>query len=439
MSTETQTEFFGGSPSEVAEAAEKSAQQSPENIAPSEDVFLGFAKPEGGTPPKPEEDKDGKEKTEDGKEKTDGEADKEAKGEASKQKPEAEKPEDKSKPEEKKKPKADKKDEKKDTPFEVNFDGGQKPNEPEQPKPQERKETYEVQEQDVLKFLKEREGFQSLEDLSSLSIKEELAEPVKAFQKFHAETGGGIEAYYQSSKDWTKEDKDLVIKKHLELTNPNATEANIEKKLALLKLTEAEREALTPREVDRADLAYDDAYNNALSYMQDVARRYAVPKEKPASAVQKETPEQVAEKYGPYWKKRDESLSGLQEFKLSVDGVGELNVPITAEMKELVGKNTQTYEDFFTRWQTDKGIDTDELTMDTLWGIKSVRRELIAEMLQQMHVKTIESISKTNRKVNLKKPSEAPEIKDTEGKAGMVVVDGGGQPQSEKNMGKPLF
>jgi hypothetical protein len=296
------------------------------------------------------------------------------------------------------------------------------------------KETEPMSEQAVLSFLKTK-GIE-VATINDLSKKEVLSEPVLEFKKFNDKTGRGVEAYFNSKKDWGKSDEDDTIKEYYRYNEPNLSEEDIENELVLIKLTEDERDDLSEREVREVDQRYRKTYAKALSYMENVSKEYSIPREEKKIEQKQISEEDKAKAYQPYWDKRDASLEKLKEISIKVDNLGEIKLPITQSQKDLIAKVTQTQEDHFGRWMGKDGtIDTDKSSLDVAYSIPEIRDELHSEMINQVYNLLKENESKTRRNVTLD-GSRANESKT--GKKGVITFNSKGE-ESENRMGQPLI
>lgn len=303
-----------------------------------------------------------------------------------------------------------------------------------------KKETKPLSAEQVLGFLKSELQI-DVSDLSELSKKQVLPESVRNFKKFVEETGRGHVAYFNSNKDWSKEDKDVTIKEALKYQNPNLSEQDINDKLSLMKLSEEDKEEMTDREIKRHELQYNSEYSEALAYMQKISSDYGTKLEEVKPTVKQPTPEEIAEAHRPYWNKRDKSLDNFNEVVIPLEGYEEIKIPLNQELKDLISKRTQTQGDYFADWMTEnengsQSVDTDKSVQEVSWSIPAVRNYYIEEILSQAYTMFMEQYSKENRHVDLDKPMETQQhqqdgVTVTKSNTGGVVTN----PQ----MGEPLI
>ena len=301
-------------------------------------------------------------------------------------------------------------------PFKVTF-GNEQPSEP--------VETPELKDEQVIGYLKEK-GFEisSFDELK----KPELPEHIQKVYQFTQDTGLGIKEYLETQKQWDKETPEKTIKGYYKMKYPHMSDEKISEQVSLIQVTEQDKEELTDSEVKRREFEYNKIYGEALNFMQEHQKKYYAEalKNKPQ---QPQTPEQIAKAYQPYWDKRDESLSKLNEVKINLDGYGDIKIDITEQDKKLIENITQTETTYFNRWANKDGaIDTDELTEDTLWSVKSTRQKMLAKMFEQAFVLFADKLSKTNRNVDI--DSDQPPARKPNEKGSFEVI---GQKQAGFN------
>lgn len=297
------------------------------------------------------------------------------------------------------------------------------------------RETSTVDENSVLKFLQEK-GLK-VSSLSDLSVSETLPEAVEQFKKFNAETGRGIKDFYLLQKDWNKEDKDVVIKEYLRFKHPNLQEDDLADQIDLLRVTEDDEENLDERSLKQRRLQYNTTYSEALSFLNEKSKEYNTPLgNKPASKAQL-SKEDIAKAHRPYWDARDNSLTQFNEISLSIDGVGDVKIPISDEDKAYITKRTNTFEDLVQEWvgEGGKSIDTDNLVEAAYWMNPQNRQKALTSMAEQLQVLFLDSFSKQNRNVTLDDPSITKNVKEG---AAKLVVDGNKNP-NDSSFGKPIF
>lgn len=327
-------------------------------------------------------------------------------------------------------------DEAKKPTFKVNRSGTKTETETktETSKPEDNKETYSVTDDSVLKFLKTK-GL-DISSLDEVTKKTKLPDAVEEFKKFNEKTGGGINAFYNSQKDWTTEPKNSTLKEYIKYQNPGASDEDVNTQLELLSVSEEEEDELSERELKQRKLDYNREYNKALKFMKGVSEDFKVPKENQVAQQKPPTPEQIEEAHRPWRELRDKSLEKLNEISLPIEGLGDIKLPITQEQKNLIVNATQTQEAFFERWKNDDGsLNSDKSTLDTAWGTQEIRDELIANLLSEAHAMFEENSSKTRRNVTLGKPNKETK---TETDSSFTVI-GSKKTEGNSNMGKPLF
>ena len=298
---------------------------------------------------------------------------------------------------------------------------------------QEDKETETLSEDKVKSFLKSKYGI-DVSDFNEFSKKEKLSDPVAEFKKFNEQTGRGINAYYNSKRDWSKEDGDKTIREFYKYQNPNASEEDINTELELIKLTDDEKDELSPREVKEVEAKYRRKKSEAVEFMNKIAKDYSLPMDNGKPSPKKElTAEQITEMYAPHRKNVNASLEKFNEFSVSIDGLGELKSPITQEHKDLIYRRTQTEQDYFGAWTKEDGtFDTDKSSQDVAWSIPEIRNSMLSDYASQIYTILKEKDSKTQRNVTL--DSKTP--KQQQDKKGSMSTFGKKQ---SNTMGQPLF
>lgn len=294
-----------------------------------------------------------------------------------------------------------------------------------------REETPTVSESQVLDYLKNN-GLK-VEKLSDLTQKVELNEQVEKFRKFNEETGLGAKEYYSLNRDWSSEPKESRILEYLKLNNPNLSDSDIQVQLELLAVTEDDEQELSENELKRKKLEFNKLDAKALGFLKQKQKEFEPPKNVNRE-VTSPTEEDIAKAHRPYWDSRDKSLSTFNEVKFNIEGMGEINIPVTEEDKKLISENTQTLDSMVNRWKKDDGLNTDSLVKDNGWGIESIRQKWISSIVEQTNALTLENFSKENRHVDLDKtPSSASETNQNE----RLIIQRPKNRQKEK-FGTPL-
>lgn len=277
--------------------------------------------------------------------------------------------------------------------------------EPETAEPKEESTKGEAQPltaEQVLQFIKtQNPNLKEVGSLADLSTKETLPESVAKFKKFVEDTGReNVEDFYNVSKDWKKVGTEERIREYLKLSEPNISDEALQTRMELLVMPDEEVEYLSDREQKQYKIDLEATDRKALAFLEQKSKEYATPTKTNAKPP---TPEQIAESYKPYWESRDKALSNLNEVKFDVDGIGEIKIPVTKELKQRIAKNTQTQESFFERWVKEDGtLDAEKSTFDSMWGDDVIREtHLIPEMLNQFQMLLLEAESKTRRNVQL--------------------------------------
>tara|TARA_R110000822_G_scaffold241380_3_gene370698 strand:+ start:4897 stop:6129 length:1233 start_codon:yes stop_codon:yes gene_type:complete len=267
---------------------------------------------------------------------------------------------------------------------------------------------------------------------SELSPKEILPTSVAEFKKFVETTGrNGIQDFYNSQRDWSKESKETTIKEYLRYENPKISEDDVNRHYDLKvveNLSQEEIEDLEPRDLREREqriLDFNSLSTKALSHMQAISKEYNAPMESTAKA-KPPTTEEIAELYRPYRDARDKSLENLNETLLSLD-VGDIKIPISKEMKKIISDISETTTSFLNPFADDKGKittqkSTDPLMEGLLWYHPETRGQMQIAMIEQFHALVFDKFSKENRNVNLDKMEQTPNVEQKE--SGMVTIEG---------------
>ena len=285
----------------------------------------------------------------------------------------------------------------------------------------------------------------NVNDLSELSPKEILPTSVAEFKKFVETTGrNGIQDFYNSQRDWSKESKETTIKEYLRYENPKISEEDVNRHydLAVVEnLSEEEIEELEPHELrdrEKRILEFNSLSTKATSYMQAISKEYNAPMESTAKA-KSLTAEEIAELYKPYRDARDKSLENLNESVLSLD-VGDIKIPISKDMKKIISDISETTTSFLNPFADDKGKivtqkSTDPLMESLAWYHPETRGKMQIAMLEQFHALVFDKFSKENRNVNLDKMERTPKVEQKE--SGMVTIEG--NKEKESFAPRPIF
>lgn len=305
--------------------------------------------------------------------------------------------------------------------------------ETEESKTDDTKETYVLTDESVVQYLKTK-GLE-VDSLNEVAKKTSLPQPVAEFEKFHNETGLGIKEFYTSNRDWNSESDESVLREYYRYQDPEYPDNEIDSLIDVISVSEDEENELSDKELQKRKLEYSTEVRKARKFMQGVSQKYKVPQtEAPKQQQRQPTAEEIAAAYRPYWDSRDKSLESLNSIKLPIENLGDIELAITQEHKDLISKHTQTQESFFSRWQDDKGaINTDKSTLDSAWGIKEIRNELLASLLEQAHVKFMEDYSKKRRNVRLGEQKQTPKAKQ-KGKVHEINRNSG----ASKKFGQPI-
>lgn len=321
--------------------------------------------------------------------------------------------------------------------FKLSFKKEEPKEKPEEAKIEAPKETKVFTENDAISFLKEK-GIE-VNSISELSKKEILPESVTKFKDFVEKTGRTeISDYYNSQKDWNSQPKETTIKEFLKYENPELSEEVINKHYDLLNISEDDREDLTPRELQQRELEFDSTYSKALAFMNKTAKEFATPLKSAQQEPKQLSEEDIAKAYAPYINAREKSLSKLNEIKMDIDGFGEINIPITDEMKQDLKSISETPDAFFKLFTDKEGKIRSEQSTDPLMEAlvmfhPKTKSAALLSMLEQFHVLVMDKFSKENRNVDLSDVKRTEEFKQNNKE--MVTISRG----EEGFAPKPLF
>lgn len=264
-----------------------------------------------------------------------------------------------------------------------------------------KQETVSLTKESVTDWLKQN-GFEGINDVSELSKQVTLNEQVEKFKKFNDETGRGIKDFYNLQKDWKSETAESRIKEFIRLKHPNLTESQVETQFKVVNVTDDDEDVMTEREYAKAKAEYDKMDSDALTFLNTKSKEYNVPLDSPKASAPQQTEEDIATQMRPYHDARDKSLKGFNEATFTIKGLGEINIPIDADDKDMVSKNTYSVDAMVSRWRDKDGnLKMQELLEDNLWGHKPTRIKMISSMADQLNTLIMEKYSKEKRNVDL--------------------------------------
>ena len=263
----------------------------------------------------------------------------------------------------------------------------------------------EITESAVLDFLKDK-GI-SVNNFSELSKKEVLSDQVNEFKKFNAETNGTIADFYSIQKDWGKESDKVLLKAFYENSDPNLSEDVINSKIDYISVTEADEVELDDRELAKRKNDYAQEISKAKSFMGDFQKKYKVSLEK-SQPIKPPTAEEIAKSHAPYWKSRDKALKGMADIKMSIEGLGDVVIPIDDDDRSNVSRNTHTLDAFIDRFKKEDGsMDAGLTVKSTLYSDPKFFQKAMQSVAEQVHALSLENFSKENRNVKLEKHKTA--------------------------------
>lgn len=342
------------------------------------------------------------------------------------------------KPEAENKPTEDKSEKPKAEKLEIDF-GKTSKTETQKPETQKKEqETVSVNEDSVVKFLKEN-GFQNIQNLNDLASKVTLPESVEKFKNFHEETGRGIKDFYNLQKDWNSETSESRIKEYLSMKYPDLDDDQIKTQFDVVNVTEDDEEVLTPRELARAKAEFDKMDSDAVRFLNEKSKEYKTPLESKVPESKPPTEEQVNDAHKDYWKQRDKSLNEFKEVSFNIKDLGEIKIAIDEEDRSAISKITHTADTLVGRWKDDKNVvQTNNLVVDTAWGIDSIRNKMLSSIVEQVNALTLDKFSKQNRNVDLDDLNTKGKQK-TENNGFMVKLEDKNKEPNNPKFGTPVF
>lgn len=160
---------------------------------------------------------------------------------------------------------------------------------------------YEIKEEDVLSFIKNRYGkeINSIEELTrEREEAEELPGDVSAYFKYKKETGRGIEDFVKLNRDLDEVSPDKLLKEYLTITEKGLDEEDIE---SMMDEYIYDEEFDDDSAIKKARLAKKKMVAKAKDYFESEKEKYKVPIESMGSSVSDDDKEKI-EEYNRYVK-----------------------------------------------------------------------------------------------------------------------------------------
>lgn len=156
-------------------------------------------------------------------------------------------------------------------------------------KEQGQEKVLELSDDDVLKYLKEKKGFNkdSLE-FNSSQEKQEMPEQVSKYLEYQKETGRDFKDYLELQKDWKSESEDVVLERFLKEKNPYFDLEDIKDELSEYVYDE---DVDDESEIKKKKREKKKLLNEALSYLESQKEKYKAPLE--GSSTSAEIPEDL--------------------------------------------------------------------------------------------------------------------------------------------------
>ena len=164
---------------------------------------------------------------------------------------------------------------------------------------------YEIKEEDVLSFIKNRYGkeINSIEELTrEREEAEELPGDVSAYFKYKKETGRGIEDFVKLNRDLDEVSPDSLLKEYLTITEKGLDQDDIE---SMMDEYDYDEDLDDDSTINKARLAKKKMVAKAKDYFESEKEKYKAPVESMGASVSNEDKQKI-EEYNQYVK---ESMS----------------------------------------------------------------------------------------------------------------------------------
>ena len=292
-----------------------------------------------------------------------------------------------------------------------------KPEETTEETVEEKTPSSELNDEDVLTYIKNRydKDISSVDDLfAQKEANEELPEDVSAYLKYKKETGRGINDFYNLQKDFDSMDSDQLLAEYYGATEEGLDAIDI--KDLIDDNFGFDEEIDEPKAIKKLKLAKKRELAKAKKYFNDQKDKYKVPLESSGGGLSGEEKEMLtayksyidesktvkeanAKRYDYFLKKTDEVFNN--EFKGFEFKVGEKNLTFKpGEVQEL--KNLQSDVNTF----LNKYMDKDGLMKDA----SGYHRALSMAMNPEKYAKffydqgvadTVDNVSKKSKNINM--------------------------------------
>tara|TARA_R100001443_G_scaffold87079_1_gene93643 strand:+ start:5358 stop:6494 length:1137 start_codon:yes stop_codon:yes gene_type:complete len=292
-----------------------------------------------------------------------------------------------------------------------------KPEETTEETVEEKTPSSELNDEDVLTYIKKRydKDISSVDDLfAQKEANEELPDDVSAYLKYKKETGRGINDFYNLQKDFDSMDSDQLLAEYYGATEEGLDAIDI--KDLIDDNFGFDEEIDEPKAIKKLKLAKKRELAKAKKYFNDQKDKYKVPLESSGSGLSGEEKEMLtayksyidesktvkeanAKRYDYFLKKTDEVFSN--EFKGFEFKVGEKNLTFKpGEATEL--KNLQSDVNIF----LNKYMDKDGLMKDASGYHRALSMAMNPEKFAKFFydqgvADTVEDVSKKSKNINM--------------------------------------
>jgi len=282
---------------------------------------------------------------------------------------------------------------------------------------QEETPSSELNDEDVLKYIKNRydRDINSVDDLfAQQQANEELPEDVSKYLKYKKETGRGIEDFYKLQKDYTTMEDDQVLADYY---------ANIEDGLDTFDIQDLledkfsfDEELDEPRDIKKRKLAKKRELAKAKKYFNDQKDKYKVPLESSGDGLSdkdretldayksyidesKTVQEAQKKKYDWFLQKTDEVFSN--EFKGFEFNVGDKNFTYKPGDASEIKNVQKDVANFVNKYMDDKGLIKDAKGYHKALSIAMNPEKYAKFFYEQGMADAVDNVSKKSKNINM--------------------------------------
>jgi len=282
---------------------------------------------------------------------------------------------------------------------------------------QEETPSSELNDEDVLKYIKNRydRDINSVDDLfAQQQANEELPEDVSKYLKYKKETGRGIEDFYKLQKDYTTMEDDQVLADYY---------ANIEDGLDTFDIQDLledkfsfDEELDEPRDIKKRKLAKKRELAKAKKYFNDQKDKYKIPLESSGDGLSdkdrdtldayksyidesKTVQEAQKKKYDWFLQKTDEVFSN--EFKGFEFNVGDKNFTYKPGDASEIKNVQKDVANFVNKYMDDKGLIKDAKGYHKALSIAMNPEKYAKFFYEQGMADAVDNVSKKSKNINM--------------------------------------